>query len=468
MVDGAGQELLRGWQGGAGVGLSWIWSDNLTLGSEGGESGNVGVLSPYVSLRRDGARFRIRFNYSPNLVVYPEDSERTSLRHVLSANADAELIERYLFLDVTAKANQALINPRSRAGFDSIANEDAFTQTASLTVTPRIVFPAVGGDLARVEISPGIGAVFAASTVDGGETTRPTRDTRASVISGPRFANLPWRVTWQRRIWDADTDQGMGSVSAWLGYIFSPRYRATAILGYDDGDFVARNNRSRGARWELLFDWTPKPTSSFRVGVGQAFYGDFASLAARHRHKRWAFRTDYRVSIETAATSIAEQEIVPLTDLFGNPIVDPITGDVVEATVTTPALIDDSFLRQRWSTSVAYSWGRNNAVGSWIITERDYSTADLDTIDNQWRFSYSRRLSGRLSATTQVIYWDHSESRSEEFDYQQDSLSFSLRYRLGSRTNLAARYSRQQRGGQDRLDDFTENRIALNLSFRLR
>jgi hypothetical protein len=64
-------------------------------------------------------------------------------------------------------------------------------------------------------------------------------------------------------------------VSARIGYIFNSRYRIDGTVGYDDGDFTARNGRSSGARWELALRWTPKPTSSFRFGFGQAYYGEY-------------------------------------------------------------------------------------------------------------------------------------------------------------------------------------------------
>jgi len=464
-------DLLAGWRGTAGVRVGLIWSDNLTLTRTGGESGGVIRVLPYISTARDGNRLRLSFNYGPSILYYPTLSDRTRVNHVLGANASAELVERYLFLDVRARANQALINPSARAGFDSIANNGAYTQTASITVTPRLVVPVLGGRFATIEVQPGAGNVWTASTAgDNGRSSTPTTNTRISVVSGPMFTRVPWSLNWRRRQWDADTGDGTGVFTASVGYILSSRYRVTGIVGYEDSSYTARNNRSRGTRWEFRFDWTPKPTTAVKLGYGQTFYGDFGDVAISHRHKYWAFSTTYRVSIETAFTSIEEQEVVPLEDAFGNPILDPINGDVIRASVTTPVLIEESFLRRRWRTTLAYSRGRTNVTGQWIVTDREYSQSDRDTSDNQWRLNLRRSLSGRLSANAQFIYWDHSQSQSANSlntDYIQHAVTVGLSYRLGQRTTLRARVAHEARNAEDRFGDFSENRASLDLSFRL-
>jgi hypothetical protein len=134
-------------------------------------------------------------------------------------------------------------------------------------------------------------------------------------------------------------------------------------------------------------------------------------LRANHRHKRWALRSSYNVEIQDATTEILQQQIVPVEDLFGEPIVDPITGEnVVFASITTPVLIDDTFLSDRFELSVGWNKGRNQATWYWWVTRRDYSSSDQDTLDNQMRVSYTRRLSARLSASADLQLWDHSEA----------------------------------------------------------
>ncbi|MGB5834341.1 MAG: TIGR03016 family PEP-CTERM system-associated outer membrane protein [Thiohalocapsa sp.] len=458
------------WRGNVGVRSSLIFSDNIFLTNTDTEPGGVIQILPFISSTRNGSRVRVRFNYGPSALWYPNHSELNGVRHVLDASVKTEVIDRYLFIDIVAKANQALVNPRVNAGFDSIANSNAFTQTASISVTPRVVLPILGGRFATVNFSPGIGAVATASTAggDGDGERRPVTDTRLTVRSGSMFSTIPWSINWRRQLYNADTDQGFGRFDTRVGYIFSPRYRADLVLGYDDGDYTAADGRTSGARWELWFGWTPKSSSLLQVGAGQAYYGNLFRLRAAHRHKRWALRSRYDVEVQDATTAILEQEIVPIEDEFGEPVVDPITGqDVVSASTTTPALIDDTFLRDRFELTVGYSKGRNRASARWWVTRRDYNSSDLDTLDNQLRLTYTRQMSRRLSASAIVRTWDHSEQQDDGFDFWQDGVDLRVNYLLGPRTSVGARIGRQNRDSDSPTGSFSENRISMDLTFEL-
>ncbi|MFN2164303.1 MAG: hypothetical protein ACK2UN_19715, partial [Candidatus Promineifilaceae bacterium] len=241
-------------------------NNNIYLSGQGKESGNIFQLLPYVSWVRSGSRVSAQVNYGPSLLWYPGHTDLNSMRHVLNAYLDTEVIERYFFIDITAQANQALINPRLNTGFDAIANNDAFAQTASVFVTPRIQFPIAGGRFARVEFQPGFGAVgWSTGASNGGRTTTPQTNTTLRITSGSMFTKAPWSINWQRRQFDTDTNEGFGRFDTRVGYIFGPRYRADIVLGYDDGDYTAANGRTSGARWELWFRWTPKTSSTFEV-----------------------------------------------------------------------------------------------------------------------------------------------------------------------------------------------------------
>ncbi len=484
------------WRGTTGVVGRFIFSDNLFLSETDEETGGIIQVLPFVSSARNGRRVRATFNYGPSILWYPGNSDLNNVAHVLRATIRTEVIERYFFLDVTAQANQALINPRlssgfggfggssgfggstgfggsgfegGTGGFGSAVNPEAFTQTASIEVRPRIVLPIAAGRFATVRIEPGLALVATAETADGGgRSSQPQTDSRIRVVSGSMFTTIPWSINARRQLFDAETDQGSGRIDARVGYIFSPRYRVDLVLGYDDGNnsFQAEDGNTSGPRWELWFGWTPKPSSRFEIGAGQAYYGDLFRLRANHRHKRWAFRARYDVEIQDARSEILQQDVVPVEDIFGNPIVDPITGgNVTGASITTPVLIDDTFLRDRFELDVGYSWGRNGANWRWYVTRRDYNESDLETLDSVMRFSYSRRLSVRLSATANVYYWDYSEEQDEGFDFTQNALQLGVDYALGARTRLGASIGRQRRDSQAPDGSFSENRVTLSLTY---
>jgi len=458
------------WRGNAGVTAGVIFTDNLYLTADDQESGGIFQLRPYINSTREGNRVQARFSYGPSVLWYPGNAELNRVLHTLGAWSSVELIERYFFLDVAANANQALIDPRVNSDFGAIGNPDAFTPQASITVQPRIQLPVLNGRFATVQITPGVGYNYTAATADGGDGLRtPTSDSSIRITSGPMFTSVPWSVVWRRSVFDTRTNDGFGEFRTTVGYVFGPKYRVDLSVGYDDGtdSYRAANGRTKGTSWETSFLWTPSARAQFRLGVGQRYWGNTGRFDGSYRHKHWAFRSSYSVSVQTASTELQQQQVVPVQDLFGAPIEDPFArGDVLTASVTNAPLVDDTFLQKQFLLASEYSKGRDSAGLQWYLTQRDYDQSDFDTMDNQFVFRYSRRLSGRLTASAVVNFWDHSGDNAAQYDYVQDAVDLIVNYRLGARSNLGARIGRLNRDAQLSTGDFSENRASVNFSWR--
>jgi uncharacterized protein (PEP-CTERM system associated) len=466
----AGEGWAGDWTGDTGVNVNARYEYSSRVDSQE-VTGPIIQIRPFVSGYRAGSRASMRINYGPSVLIYPGDDQYNDVQHVLAAIFSTEVIERYFFVDAIARANQVLINPRVNRAFDSATDPNAFTQTASVQVRPRIILPVAAGRFATVRIEPGLGVGWTASTADGqnDNVTRRQGDSSVVVNSGPMFTKVPWSISWRSRIFDIDDDRGYDRVDLRVGYIFNRRYRLWLTLGYDDGSraFTADDGDSRGVRWEVSFLWTPKPLTSVEAGIGQAYFGDTFRLNARHRHKRWVFGARYDIEIQDATSEIIEQQVVPVEDAFGDLIPVPITGpDVVEANVLTPVLIDDTFLRDRFELSADYSKGRNSASGAWFLTRRDYDTRDLDTLDNQIRLRYTRRISPKFSATATARFWDHTEDNPAAVEFQRNEIDLQLNYRLGQRTSVGALIGVRDQQADDDEDSFTDQRGSLFVSIR--
>jgi len=153
--------------------------------------------------------------------------------------------------------------------------------------------------------------------------------------------------------------------------------------------------------------------------------------------------------------------------VFGKTIRNPFTrGEVLTTSVTTPALTNDTFLRKLLTLESSFSKGRNAASLRWFVTRRDYDKSDVQTLDNQLQFRYSRSLSARLRASAVVNVWDHSESSDSRYDYVQDALDLVVHYEVGRRTSLGARVGRLNRDAKSASGDFSENRASLDFTLR--
>lgn len=460
-------------RGTAGVDVGLIFTDNLFLSPTRKEADAILQVRPTMSVSRRGARVNADVNFSPVGYLYAGQQEFNDVQFVLDAGVSWEVIDRWFFLDVDARANQVAIDPsnrfggsRARTGFDSAVNSDAFTQVATISVRPRIEWPVARGRFATVSFEPGIGSVFQASTAESTTGNRTgVSDTRLTVTSGPVFVSTPWSFDWRSRVFDTETEQRSGGFSFTQGYVFDRRFRLDAVLGYDTGTYVAANGEDAGLRWELRLNWTPKPASAFQLGFGDAFFGPFWSMQARHQHKRWALQASYRVSVENATSSLLDQRVVPLVDLFGDPITNPLEGDVLAANTSSPTLTDEDFLNHQINLAVAWRYRRNSAQFQWTGAQREYSGGE--TLDHQWSFNLSRSLSRRLNAAIGLQYWSHSEENRVGSDFTQQAVDLTLGYRLGPKATLNTRIARQSRDGDFSLDAFSEHRLTLDLSLQL-
>jgi uncharacterized protein (PEP-CTERM system associated) len=459
--------FAAGWRASPGITSRFFFTDNLFLTPNEKESDAVLQVLPSITLRRPGRRVNARLAYGPSLFFYANNSELNNLYHILQGGADMELIERYFFLNVRANANQQLINPRARATFDAVDNPDAFTQTASIRVTPDIRVPVFAGDYANIRIRPGLTYSFAADTVDGvNDGGVGGRDTQVNITSGPVFTRMPWRLNYRKRLFDSDTNDGFGRADATVGYIFNPRYRADLTLGYDDGRYASRNATS-GVRWRLAGTWTPSQRTLLRVGVGEAFFGGDWELRFRHRHKHSVWTAEYDVDVTNARQEIIDRQVIFFEDPFGNPIIDPITGQRIGVEVGTPALIDDVFVQERFRLGWSWVRGRTNVRLNLRYDRRKYQEVDFGSNDGRLNLNVSRRLTGQLSGRVGLDYWDHNEDDpNDSFDFDQYAARIGFNYQLGPRSNASLDFLRTDRSADNPFQEFSENRVELGVAYR--
>ncbi len=262
------------WRGGGGLYSRLLFSDNIDLSPPGFErSGAVLQVLPFVSLVGTGRRATASIRYAPSVLMYPDSGDRNNIYHVLDARTKLDLVPDYLALSIDAKANQVLASSIGSAGFDGIANPDAYRQTASIRVTPSLTLPLLSGQYASLRIEPGLGSVFEASTSGDEGTRTATRDSRVRIVSGPAFASTSWSIDWRQRIFDVDTDEGVGSLRVNYATRFGSRYSLNAQVGFDDGTYVSSTGETRGLRWLLTGRWTPTARTSMELGGGRAYYG---------------------------------------------------------------------------------------------------------------------------------------------------------------------------------------------------
>ena len=97
---GCGAAMAESWKTGASVSVRETYTDNVALSSTGSRQSDwITEIGPRFTLRGAGARLKAAFNYSISEVIHANDSSRNFTNNTLGANANAELVEKFLFLD---------------------------------------------------------------------------------------------------------------------------------------------------------------------------------------------------------------------------------------------------------------------------------------------------------------------------------------------------------------------------------
>ncbi|MCG8097860.1 MAG: TIGR03016 family PEP-CTERM system-associated outer membrane protein, partial [Candidatus Thiodiazotropha taylori] len=215
--------------------LDEIYTDNALLTNEDKESEYVTRVKPGISILREGARTNLDFNYSPEYRYYKEETRDNETVHQLRANADAELMENHLYLDLWATADQTRI-ANSRNSPDGLTgpteNLDYYTMGASPYYTTRF------GNTSVLE------ARYSTDKVDYEEDTEvDSTSQKYNLIlgSGTYSTAQAWELSASHTREDFSGTAEDNKISIFRGEFLQQITRRWAVAfaaGYEDSDLV--------------------------------------------------------------------------------------------------------------------------------------------------------------------------------------------------------------------------------------
>lgn len=471
----------------AGVLSRLIFTDNLYLTPEDKESAVILQLLPNITGGRAGRRANYRYYYGPSVLFYGGgNSDQNRVFHVLRADAAAQLIDEYLGLRVSARANQNLINPnpigvgqnpggvrRGGAGFDAISNPDAFAQTASISITPVIRLPIVRSSYAVVQIEPGINYVFSTDTADGrGNQGTGGSQTSVSVRSGDYFNRTAWSVVWRANVFDTGNGGDRNNYQTLYGtvsYRINRRWQIEGLAGYDNGSYgsYGSQNDTQSPRWRITPIWTPSANTTVALGYGRRYEGNDWYLRFRHLFKKLVVTAQYERTISDARNELLNQEVVQFEGPFGAPIQDPLQNQQLSGSITNPALVSGTFILERLRGTLGYNFGRNRVTLDVWQDNRTYQESDLDYVDNYSTLKWNRSLRPRTDGLVRFDYWKYQDGSDDIYDFTQYQASLQLSYRLNQKATTSVLYSYLNRTSDYEFYDFAENRLWLTLDWAL-
>jgi hypothetical protein len=134
----------NGWRSTLGVNSALNFTDNVFLSQVDPESDVVLEFQPYFNSTWQGRISSAQVAYGPQFVAYANNVELDRTWQYLRATGTTEVVEDFFSLTAWAQANPTVIDQGTgSAGFDTVGNPDAYTQTASFAIVPTFTFPLV-------------------------------------------------------------------------------------------------------------------------------------------------------------------------------------------------------------------------------------------------------------------------------------------------------------------------------------
>jgi uncharacterized protein (PEP-CTERM system associated) len=455
--------------------LRQTYTDNTDLTDNNKDDDWITSVTPGISVRGEGARMALDFNYALNGNHHTGGDRTTSFNHRLQTSANTELADKWLFLDARATYTQTLIDEYQSSGGDTVNNsgntENTFTWEVSPSTSHRL------GRYAEARTRVRYNEVKNTTSSDSRGVAA-----NANLQSGRFFQDTLWSVDYSY-VKDFDYGSGRGnsedvrsggndielkSLYGSVERIFSRRWRVQVGAGREWNDFSSTRSDEDGMRWDASVRWTPSARTLIRVGYSDRFYGSNPTLDFSHESRRSVWTGSYRKDLSTARQQRLENQVYATEDAFGNPIADPVNGDPLDI---NPDLADsnaDIFVNEVFQTSYTLATRRTTVTANLRYSERQYQDSSRDNTTTRIGLSLNRALSGVTSLDTNVSWErftdDQNPTQDENREHDTWTAGLGLTHTLTQRTNVALNYRFRHRDSDVRDDDYTENRLSLFLT----
>jgi len=419
------------------VSLMQSWTDNLRLVDQNKDAALITTVSPGISIAGSSGVWRGSLDYSLNGIAYVKSDEASRVQNVLSANAQAELISRTLFVDVRANIGQQSASafglqssPTSgtQGSVSSLANPNQH-ETSTLVVSPSLRGRLGGvatydlrGDFTRTDVR---GSSLGDSHGTGGSLR----------INQANAGLLGW--------WLAATTQQVKSVSApanrnsslTAGLTYRPdlEWSFTANVGQERNNYLGSNTRS-GVTSGATAEWVPTPRTRIGADFQRHEYGNSHALNFEHRMARsvWRYSDTQSTMIGNTGASggvrtVYDQFFLLFTSLEPDPVKrDVYVRNYLQSQGLSPdAVVAGGFL------STGPSRLRNQQLSVTLQGPRSSLSA-------QFSRSVTSRLGDNLNPGSDLANTSHIEQR---------SFSLSASHQLTPTSGISLIGSRQETAG---------------------
>jgi uncharacterized protein (PEP-CTERM system associated) len=442
------------------VGISQIYTDNVTLAPRGEEEHeHITQLDTGFTASRQGARGRARLAYNLQSLAYWREERRNSTYHQFSGDGRADLLPERFFVNTRATYSQRLVSPGIVGDNISVAGTraDVFTFGISPTFIHRF------GDAATGQLTYSYDRVdYQNSGV--ARNSSETNRVLANLDSGPAFTRIGWGLSYRRT--ETDFDDGSAvtfEIAEALARLnVTQRFSVFAAGGYEDNDFEQDPSRARpdDTFWRAGAVWQPGPRTSMEAFYGERFFGETYGGIFNHRFRNSRFFMNYTETPTTVSRFDIVREVRPVVDEFGDPVF--VDGEPVLEEVEFPDLDTGVYLSKRF-TSGFTGQRRKTGWGIRIFDER----REFELTDERERVQgVSANVSWLMAPRTRLLVNGSVQQRDYRDTDREDTyyiFGTGLARDLGRRAIAALTYRYVERDGNQPENDYRENRVMASV-----
>jgi uncharacterized protein (PEP-CTERM system associated) len=439
--------------------VSETYSSNINLQpDETSEHDFVTDISPGLSLRGESRRLFLDVFYNFQYLNYARNTSSDRINHQLRLAGTGELLEDLFFLDLRGTIRQENINSRGTLADSTISVTDNTTDVYTFAISPY--FKHRFGSFMDGE------ARFTYDKVVRSSLNNDSEGGSVFIegVSGSQFQRLPWNIYYslieQRP--ERTGNSRFQRVDSTFRYRFTRKYALIFGGGYEDNRLTFPQRSTSDVTWKVGLSLTPTPRTVLEGGVEDRFFGLAPYVKINHRSRHTVLFVNYNEDVTTTDRLTVDRDFIPLTDAFGDPILDPDTGEITQIPIDTPSQINQVLVRRHFDGGVAVKGLRTTAELKVFNDNRLFEISPDEDV-----YGVIATANRNLSRATNARVW----GRWTRLEYE-DITPNRDRWEIG--TGLNRNFSRDFSGGidaryiiqdsQDPNQKYDEVRVTLRLN----
>ena len=483
--------LAANWEVTPSITLSETYSDNINLVASGNkQEAFVTELNPGVSIRKEGAHHNLILDYRLQYLQNSGSTNRSSLFHQLQLDSNTELLRNSLFLDLNSRINQQN-NLNSNSATDNLSGNQNRTNITEYSISPYWTPHLNGYATGEVRFN------YNKLSLDNSLASDAENfDYSVRLNSGRRFSKFTWLIDYSNRNQVRATNSvKFQDMLLELRANINRHYNVFTRLGYSKNNFQsASNQNNNGFFYSVGGNWRPNQHVSIEAAVGNNSFVTVDIAPTRRMHwvttyrnndigtntgdvwetrfdfetKRFVWAASYQEETTTTQRLLSTLQNFTLVDAFGQPIIDPVTQQIVQTDISLPQLVDDVILTKEAALSVAYRSGKSD-ISARLFRNRttfqlSQSINNVIGLDGSWNWQFHPRTSFFIRPAWQQTKRTGQKNNRYDLTLRLNRrLPISIAGRGQSSITIEYRYINQLSNIQ--ANNFTENRISANLLF---